>query len=41
MHKIYFLDIDNYCLDQDFEACAIHLNSKHDKFCILATYRSP
>jgi len=31
---------DNFCLDQVFEACAIHLNSKHDKFCILATYRS-
>jgi hypothetical protein len=24
------LDIENYCLDQDFEACAIRLNSKHD-----------
>ena len=35
------LDIDNYCIDQDFEACAIQLNSKHDKLCILAIYRSP
>jgi len=34
-------DIDNYSLDQNYEACAIHLNSKHDKLCILATYRSP
>jgi len=39
--KFTSLDIDNYCLDQDFEPCAIHLNSKHDKLCILATYRSP
>ena len=36
-----YLDIDNYCLDEDSEACAIHLNFKHDKLCILATCRSP
>jgi len=35
------LNIDNYCLDQDFEVCAIHLNSLYDKLCILAIYRSP
>jgi len=35
------LDIVNYCVDQNFEACVIHLNSKHDKLCILAIYRSP
>jgi hypothetical protein len=28
-------------LDQDFEACALHLNSKHGALCILAIYRSP
>jgi len=39
--KFTSLDTDNFCLDQDFEACTIHLNSKHDKLCILATYRSP
>ena len=39
--KFTSLDIDNFCLDQDFEACAICLNYKHDKLCILATYRSP
>ena len=39
--KFTSLDTDNFCLDQDFEACAIYLNSKHDKLCILATYRSP
>ena len=32
-------DINNYCIDQDFEACAKQLNSKHDKLCILAIYR--
>ena len=35
------LNIYNYCLDQDFEACAIHLNSVYDKLSILAIYRSP
>jgi hypothetical protein len=39
--KFTSLDINNYCIDQDFEACAIYLNSKHDKFCILDIYRSP
>ena len=39
--KFTSLDIDNFCLDKDFDACAIHLNSKLDKVCILATYRSP
>jgi hypothetical protein len=29
--KLTSLDVENYCVDQDFEACAIHLNSKHDK----------
>ena len=39
--KFTSLDIDNYCIDQDFEACAIQLNSEHDKLCVLAIYRSP
>jgi exonuclease III len=39
--KFTSLDIDNYCLNQDFEASAIHLNSKHEKLCILVAYRSP
>jgi len=34
------LNIGNYCLDQDFEVCAIHLNSVYDKLCILDIYRS-
>ena len=37
----FTLNIDSYCLDQDFEVCAIHLNSLYDKLCILAVYRSP
>jgi hypothetical protein len=39
--KFTFLNIDNYCLDQDFRVCAIHLNSVYDKLYILAIYRSP
>jgi hypothetical protein len=39
--KFTSLDIVNYCIDQDFEACAIRLNSKHDELCILVIYRSP
>jgi hypothetical protein len=39
--KFTSLDVGNYCIDQDFEACAIHLNSVCDKLCILAIYRSP
>jgi len=38
--KFTTLNIDSYCLDQDFEVCAIHLNSFCDKLCILAIYRS-
>jgi len=39
--KLTSLNIDSYCLDQDLEACAIHLNSLYDKLCILAIYRPP
>jgi len=39
--KFTSLNSDNYCLDQDFEVCAIHLNSFCDKLHILAIYRSP
>ena len=39
--KFTSLNINNYYLDQDFEVCAIHLNSVYDKLCILAIYRSP
>jgi hypothetical protein len=39
--KCSFLDVDDYCIDQDFEVCAVHPKSVHDKLCILAIYRSP
>jgi hypothetical protein len=35
------LNVDEYCADQDFEVCAIHLHSTHNKLCILVIYRSP
>ena len=35
------LNVDEYCVDQDIEVCAIHLHSTHNKLCILAIYRSP
>jgi hypothetical protein len=39
--KFTTINSDNYCLGQDFEVCAIYLNSFCGKLCILATYRSP
>jgi hypothetical protein len=39
--KFTTLNIDNYCLDQDFEVRTIHLNSFCYKLRILAIYRSP
>jgi hypothetical protein len=38
--KFTSLNVDNYCLGQDFEVYAIHLKSVHDKLGILAIYRS-
>jgi hypothetical protein len=39
--KFTSLNIDSYCLDQDSEVCAIHLNSVYNKLCVLAIYKSP
>jgi hypothetical protein len=39
--KFTSLNINIYCLVQDFEVCAIQLKSVYDKLCILAIYRSP
>jgi hypothetical protein len=39
--KFTTLSIKNYHLDQEFEVCAIHINSVYDKLCILAVYKSP
>ena len=35
------LHVDDYCLDQDVEVCAIDLNSLYDELCLVAIYRSP
>jgi hypothetical protein len=35
------LKVDEYCVDQDFEVCAIHLHSTHNKLCIVAIHTSP
>jgi len=35
------LIIDNYCLHQDIEVCAIQLNAVYYKLYILVIYRSP
>jgi exonuclease III len=40
-HQFINLDLDNYCLKQDIEVCAIRLNYWSVKFCILFIYRSP
>jgi len=39
--KFTSLHVADYCIDQDCEVCAIHLNSADDKLCILTVYRSP
>ena len=39
--KFTSLHVADYCIDQDCEVCAIHLNSADDKLCILAVYWSP
>ena len=38
--KFVSLDINNYYIDQDFEAIAIHLSSVYDNLCILTIYRA-
>jgi hypothetical protein len=35
--KFTSLYVDDYCIDQDFEVCAIHPKSVHDKLRILAS----
>jgi len=35
------INIDEYNIDMDVEACAIHLDSTFNKLCILDVYRSP
>jgi len=39
--KYNTINIDEYNIDKDIEACAIQLDSTFNKLCILAIYRSP
>jgi hypothetical protein len=35
------INIDEYNIDKEIEACGIQLDSTFNKLCILAIYRSP
>jgi hypothetical protein len=35
------INLENYCVDKDVEACAIQLQYSNQKICILTIYRSP
>jgi hypothetical protein len=35
------INIDEFCIDKDIEACVIQLDSTFDKLCILTIYRYP
>jgi exonuclease III len=39
--KYVKIDLDEYCKDKDFEACAIKLNTGSKRFCITTIYRDP
>jgi hypothetical protein len=39
--KYVKIDINEYCEDKDFEACAIKLNVDSKRFCIITLYRAP
>lgn len=39
--EIVSIDIENYCKEKDFEACAIKLNLNSTHICIITTYRAP
>jgi len=39
--KYNTINIDEYNIDKDTEACAIQLDSTFNKLCILTIYRSP
>jgi len=41
MLKYKKINIYEYSIEEDIEACAIHLDSTFNKLCILAIYRSP
>jgi hypothetical protein len=39
--KYVKIDVDEYCKDKDFEACAMKLNIGSKIFCITKIYRAP
>jgi hypothetical protein len=39
--KYSTINIDEYNIDKDIEACTIQLDSTYNKLCILTIYRSP
>jgi hypothetical protein len=39
--KFTDINVDEYCLDKDTEACALKLKSIFSNICILALYRAP
>jgi hypothetical protein len=39
--KFANINLDNYCKDQDMEACALKLESTFSNICILSLYRAP
>jgi hypothetical protein len=39
--KFSNINIQEYCLDNDIEACALKLKSKFSNICNLALYRAP
>jgi hypothetical protein len=39
--KFSDINIDEYCLDKDIEACTLKLKSIFSNMCILALYRAP
>jgi exonuclease III len=43
IHKSYQfinMDLDSYCIEQDFEVCAIRLSHSPVNLCVLSVYRS-
>jgi exonuclease III len=34
-------DLTKYCIDKDFEVCAVKLNLSSTRFCIITVYRAP
>jgi hypothetical protein len=39
--KFIKINLEDYCKDQDLEACALKLDSTFSNICILTLYRAP